>query len=164
MTGAGQNGLSGGTETLFFRRHADTPSREPRRGCSGETGPHVSSEIPGVPWKVRVCLAVASWHHVRGGLQGGRERNPPPQLWQEESSVTVNLQEVLSPRPLDDHPYWSCRFSRGAPGHRFGPRSTSCDMGLGAPEPAPGSIQRPPLSPPLCPCCGHGAQRDLGGA
>lgn len=30
------------------------------------------------PWKVRVSLAVTSWHHVQGGLQGGRERNTLP--------------------------------------------------------------------------------------
>lgn len=38
VRGAGQNFLSGGTKTLIFRRHADTPSKEPGRGCSGEAG------------------------------------------------------------------------------------------------------------------------------
>lgn len=109
----------------------------------------MSSGIPVVPLEGEGAPGNLLLAPYAGRLAGGQRKerpHPPPQLWQEEFSVTVNLQEVLSPCPLEDHPHWSYRFFRAAPGHRLGPRSTPCDMGLGAPEPAPGSIQRPPLS------------------
>lgn len=66
----------------------------------------MSSGIPVVPLEGEGGPGNLLLAPCAGRLAGGqrKKRAPPPQLWQEELFVTVNLQEVLSPHPLDDQP------------------------------------------------------------